>query len=360
MMNTPTADQERGLLLASRFGAQQAWFAQRTGGWCSVGWLTRVAFFMLGLVASMLVASIVGLLHAPQLMSALILIASAEWLIATHRLSNAGIEEALILSGLTALTFSLLDAIGGLHEVAAAVAATMVLALAGLRLRNPLFTTLAVIASTFAIALASDISLWTPSIRLGVSLYCYVVVLLALGFGAREYRRPSHDHMLDWLVVIMPVIGYFWSTQDSLFFAGVDYRYQLSLANLYVVLAPLILAALTLVVGLRRRSHAPLLAFMVCVACVAYELRALSGWSSQTRLIIWGGLTLIIAVSLDKWLATSRRGVTSSQLNNREGPLDLLQLVGVALATPHDQAASPPSMQGEGGQFGGGGASGRY
>jgi len=63
-------------------------------------------------------------------------------------------------------------------------------------------------------------------------------------------------------------------------------------------------------------------------------------------------------VLLDRMLRDHEEGVTSRKLDEPAG-LDLLQLAGAAHITPAP-AATPASVQGQGGDFGGGGASGRF
>jgi len=83
----------------------------------------------------------------------------------------------------------------------------------------------------------------------------------------------------------------------------------------------------------------------------------------ETWLIAWGLMALIAGVTLDRYLRNPRSGLTSASLTRGEGPLDLLQVAGTALlAQRAAPAPSPaePTFHGHGGEFGGGGASGRY
>jgi uncharacterized membrane protein YgcG len=235
-------------------------------------------------------------------------------------------------------------------------------ATAGLRLLNPAFTTLAAVAMSFAVTLVAgaNYSEWHTGVNVLRGVLCFAVAFLALAAGAFHFKRPSHDRMLDWLVLAMPLAGYLWASSGHVASAPVDYLHDHTLVRLVAPLAPLAFGITAFFVAIRRRTHAPLLAFMICIACVAYELRALSGLSLQTRLIVWGSVTLLVTAALERFLRTPRGGITSQKMSDRKGPSSLLQLAGTAALTPHTHPAESPTFQGAGGHAGGGGASGTY
>jgi hypothetical protein len=188
------------------------------------------------------------------------------------------------------------------------------------------------------------------------------IAALALAAGAREFRRPSHDRMLDWMVVALPAFAYTrhatwgWFTAASNAPPGVGGR----LATTTLLLA---LGVVSLTAGLRRRRHGPLLAFLACTACLAVELRRASPWSTETWLILGGLAAIVAGLAIDRLLRQPRNGVTSAKLTDREGPLDLLQTVGAAILAQPGRSEPPlggPGTAGHGGRFGGGGASGSY
>jgi uncharacterized membrane protein YgcG len=167
--------------------------------------------------------------------------------------------------------------------------------------------------------------------------------------------------MLDYLVIAMPLAGFLWVeervppiTLATLRAAGV--------AELATLGVPLAFAGAALAAGLRRRRHAPLLTFLVCVACVGYALRTLTGLALEARLIVWGSVALGITIALDRWLRTPRTGITSAPLSADSKALALVELAGAANLSPAGPAGGPaePSFKGGGGTFGGGGASGNY
>ena len=344
----PTPSEERWLTLARRFrrSARVAAFAEHTGGWRTANLLSRCALFVLGLIAAGMIGVIAGQLgpKGALVTAGLVSIAAAEWLILARRHFWSGIEEALEVAGLTMLAFE-----GWSHTAWSASAgerfACAALAIAGLRLLNPLFTTMAVLA----LALALDVP---PS---AAGLLCFGIALAALVAGGARFRRPSHDSMLDWLVIVMPVAGYLWSASRN---AATDYLHAGAVAWL-VPICPLVFGVIALATGLRRRAHAPIVAFMLCVACAAYELRTLTGLPIEARLILWGCVLLCASIALERYLRVTRGGITSRQMRDEGDSAEILGMAGSAVLTPHSPHAAP-SFEGGCGRFGGGGASGEF
>src|SRR5262249_42050097 len=159
--------------------------------------------FVLGLIAAGMIWIITERLGPTgALMTAgLVSIAVAEWLILSRRHFWSGIEEALEVAGLILLAFECLRHVGWSSESVGARFVCTAFAIAGLRLFNPLFTTLSVLALVIAI----------DAPHLGSGLMCYGIGMVALIAGNHSFRRPTHDLMLDRLVVVMPVAGYLWS-----------------------------------------------------------------------------------------------------------------------------------------------------
>ena len=366
MIARPTPGEERWIAAAARFGVDRAtpWIAQRTGGWSAVGWLTRCALFALGAVAAGLMTAIAGLVHVPGplLLAGLALVAVAEWLVAGRRFFRAGVEEALGAGGLVLISFAIANPVGDAHGIRSCLLLAAALLVAGIRFLNPLFTTLAVAALSLAAqlvvqALMHDAQAHTAA----AACVCFAAALLALAAGAVRFARPAHDRMLDWLVVVMPLAGYLWLADGRLAEGRGGPAPFASVAGTLALLLPAITGALALVVGLRRRSHAPLLAFMGCVACVAYELGDLAGLPLEMRLIAWGGVALVVALALDLHLRTPRAGITSARIGADAESLPRLELVGAgALAAPAPAVPEPAGFKGGGGRFDGGGAGGSF
>ncbi len=367
----PSPGEERWLEVASRLGGAipRDALAESAGGWRSTGPLARAALFVLGFVAAVLLFGILGFgSETTALIAGLLAAGVAEWLTVRKRLHASGIEEGLCVAGFLlvgAWVSMQISAPLGVPEyepvrILLAVAA----GLAGLRLLNPFVTTCAVIAlidwlGSTAVARAIDMSAGA-----GITEFLYGCALagLALALGSRTHERPSYDRMLDWLVVTLPVAAYLpLATWSAVVEAGdVSATPPGHFATTLVLLA---LGVAMLMVGLRRRRHAPLLGFMGCVACLAVELRLATTMAIESWLILCGLIALVAGMVLDRYLRLPRNGVTSAKLTDREGPLELLQTAGAAVlagrAAPEGPAAGPAVTPGEG-RFGGGGASGSY
>lgn len=349
MMPWPTPSEERWLTLARRLrrSPREAPFSEHIGGWRTANLPSRCTFFVLGLIAAGMVGIITEQLEPTGALvtAGLVSIAIAEWLILARRHFWSGIEEALEVAGLTMLAFDWVR--DGSWRPDWFVCAA--LAIAGLRLLNPLFTTLAVLA--FVRALDAP--------PLGSGLVCYGIGIVALIASGYRFRRPSHDLMLDWLVIVMPVAGYLWSASRSSLSVGTDYLHAAPSAWI-VPLCPSVFAVVALGTALWRRAHAPIVAFMLCVACTAYELRRLTGLSLETRLIVWGCVLLVVSIVLDRYLRKPRGGITSRKVRDKDDFVGILGMAGSAVLTPHSPPEAEPSFQGGGGRFGGGGATDRY
>lgn len=353
MMARPTPSEERWIAAARRLArnARTEPFAGRAGGWKSVGPWSHAALFALGLVAALMIGVIGSLAwpHAQAIVTGFVGLAAAEWLIRRRRYFGSGIEEALVLVGWSMLAYECTTRFGQSVHVAAACFA-VALVLAGTRTLNPVFTTLAAITLVFSI----------DAPPMGSALACYGIGLAALSAGARRFSRPSSDALLDYLVVAAPLAGYLWSALHGQFWIATDYRHA-SPSQWLVPACPLAFAAVAVAVGIRRRTHAPLVAAMLCVACCAYELRNLTGLRPETRLIGWGVVLLVASTLLERSLRNARHGLTSRPLRAAASTPSLLELGGSAnLATASADSAPAPSFTGGGGRYGGGGAGGQY
>jgi hypothetical protein len=95
------------------------------------------------------------------------------------------------------------------------------------------------------------------------------------------------------------------------------------------------------------------------LVCVAYSLHELLHWSMHWELIAAGGALLVVSVTLDRRLRHRADGITCAKIEEPSA-LDLLQVAGAVHLTPAPVAAPPAGVQGQGGEFGGGGASGSF
>src|ERR1700751_5140213 len=168
----PTPSEERWLTLARRLrrSPRDAPFSEHTGGWRAANLPSRCTFFVLGLIAAGMIGIITERLgpRGSLVTAGLVSIAAAEWLIVARRHFWSGIEEALKVAGLIMVAFECWSRAGWSESVGARFVCAA-LAIAGLRLLNPLFTTLA--------ALALVLALDAPP--LGSGLVCYGIGLAA-------------------------------------------------------------------------------------------------------------------------------------------------------------------------------------
>ncbi len=367
----PTPDEERWLEVEARLRGSIARGAvgSRAGGWRITGPFARLALFVLGVLAAGLTTAILGLGDEESLLAAgLIAAVTAEWLKVGRRLQASGIEEGLCAAGYLLLGLWLVSKTHGLLGVSGfsgwSLAAVVAGAAAGFRVLNPLLTTLAAVVfldwfGSTPVAHAVDA---TAGEGMAAFVLACAATAAALGIGARDFRRPAHDRMLDWLVVVLPVFGY-WQQASWHVLSVVSGAPGTGTVRLLTATLLLVLAVTSLVVGVRRRRHAPLLAFLACTACLAAELLHATEWPPEFWLVLYGCVALGGAAVVDRYLRRPRAGITSSKLTDREGPLDLLQIVGAAIATqqssPQPSPAEPVASPHEG-RFGGGGASGSF
>jgi len=345
----PKPQQERWLAAGARFKVRNhPWIKQRTGAWSTPSFIARCAFFVLGVVAGGLATAVLELLSrsAALLAAGVTLLVVAEWLMLRKRLFHAGVEEALWTGGLLLLTIHFLPSSG---DRGMSVAVALVLAVAAMRLLNPFLLTPAFAAASIAIELAGGHRLWGEhDVAMAASVFCYGTGAIALLLARIRFSRPSHDHMLGWLMVVMPVCGFLWLATQ-----------QAPAIRVGTGLASGIFALVALIAGIRRRSHAPLLASMAAMGCVAYQLRDLTTLPLKLKLIVWGSAALLAAMGLDRYLRTPRRGITSHQVGEGTAGLDLLQWVGAGALSPKPVPQAAP-FKGGGGTFSGGGADGSY
>jgi hypothetical protein len=361
----PTPAEERWQVLAERYPSLAARVRQAggAGSWKYATLLSRCLFFVLGLFAAGLGYGVIDLVGFPAagLVTGLVLIGVAEGLIRRRRIFASGIEEALWATGAAMIAVELLETWRVVGDAGGVLLVAGALALAGWRLLNPLLTTVAAVLASGSLALALVRGMFEP--MEGAGQACYAAAFLALAAGARRVERPSHDRMLDWLVVALPVVGYAWLTLNRNLPVTVQGLRDGSLLQLLPLSLVVTFALAALATGLRRRTHAPLFAVLASVPLLAWELRGVTGLAPHWQLILWGGLGLGVAIGLERALRRARNGFTSREVGEPDAVLELAQLGSAALTAPSGGSGSPapsPTVEGQGGSFAGGGASGRY
>ena len=367
----PTPAEERWLAVAAELGdaVPRETLAERSGGWRSTGLLARSALFVLGFVAAALLVGILrGGGEVVLLVAGLIAIVAAEWLTAAKRLYASGIEEGLGVAGYLLVGAWIATLLEPRFTVAGASVTVLLLIVAGgaagLRRLNPFVTTCTAIALVSWIGTTVAARAIDGAIGGGLTVLIVggAIAAAALALGTREFRRPSHDRMLDWLVATVPVAAWSqyarWSALDATQVVTSD-----GTGRPVAIVLLLALGAAMLWSGLRRRRQAPLWGFLGCVAGLAVELHGALPLANETWLILCGLVALVAGVALERYLREPRNGLTSAPLTTREGPLDLLQIAGTALLAKRAGPEAPTAestFEGGGGRFGGGGASGSY
>lgn len=349
----PTVSEERWLLLAGRYPALRVAVekAGHGGGWKTTTWLARCLGFVLGVIACGMFAGVLVPFGSPWLVGGLLAMVAAEWLVAQRRVFRSGIEEALYFCGAAAVVVQILIWMDGNSEAFSVALFAAALLLIGWRLLNPLFTTVAAALWSLAIALV-DRQLFDSRLNtLAAAGFCVVLAVAALIAGGREWRRPAHDRMLDGLVILMP-----WCANGWLI---AYYGYRNDRMNFIALAVALAFFVANLATGVKRRAHAPLIGALGNLACAASAAFLLLDWPRHWELIVAGALLLVAAIFLDRRLRDRREGITSRPVEQPAG-LDLAQLAAAAHLSPAPGAAPAEGMQGQGGDFGGGGASGRF
>jgi hypothetical protein len=367
----PTPAEERWLALASRYPSLQARVVAegRTGGWSGSGWPSRLLYALLGIGAAVALHGALLWVPATGVVSGVLMILLAEMLVARRRVLRSGLEDALHACGGAAIVFGL--AAGGPEPAAAALLA-LALSVSGLRMLNAAVTTLAALVASLAVALAMRGSPGLGLAAAPAAFACAAGALLALLAGGRRLLRPSHDRMLDGLVLVLPLAAWGWASLAASRAAalGTEPPGGPGTGALPALLA-LALGTACLATGLRRRSHAALLAALACAAGLAHALRDVLPLPGHLQWIGWGLLLLGLAVMLERALREPRRGFTSQDVGEDLQTLELAQLAaanalprtsGAGPALAAEPAAPDPTsgVEGLGGEFGGGGASGRY
>jgi hypothetical protein len=350
----PTVVEERWLELALRYPALRAVVEKtRQGGpWKTTTWLARCLGFLLGLLATGMFAGMLAPFHSPWLVGGIVMVAVAEWLVAQRRVIHSGVEEAVYLCGAVAIVAQILvwNRSGGHEEVGVALIAAAML-LVGWRLLNPYITTLASATFSLAIAFSSGSFFFGGMREMQAGMFCAALALAALVASGWQWRRPSTDRMLNGLVVVMPWLAYFWLALWSGSALATRTEASLAIVTGFFVLY--------VIVGFWRRSHAPLVGALGLLVCAVWALQHLVIWPLHWQLMVAGAVLFVVALLADRLLRTRLEGVTSRPLG-QTGGFDLLQVAAAAQLAPRPGDAPPAAVQGEGGGFGGGGASGRF
>ena len=295
---------------------------ERSGAWKRKSLLVEIVFFFLTTIA-IGAASIF-----PGVVVLVVCVGVAEWLIQGKHFWRTGIESALWIGGIYSFIFHLPHS--GRPEALLVLAAGA--ALAGFRVRNALFGTLAA-----CLVLAYFEERHWPML-----IFAFAISILALFAQTRARRRPSTDRLWQMLLLVMPVAGYIALIVSNM-------------SETWMVFLPL--SAICAFVGIRWRLRVPLIASAIALTIAAIDAKL--PLALETQLIIGGAIALAVAAAVTRVL---RRRTTGFVLDiPGQSDLEALMIAGgqAILPVPHSTAAAP-QMTPQGGDFGGAGASGNF
>jgi len=331
------AQHERNFFLRARLRSESVWnesmAAQLEVPWRTNSVLAQCAFFLLTCFA---LSTFYGLLHLFEsnregLMTGVAAIVLAEYLMGARRWFFTGVETALWIGGVFALLSELPSS--GKPEAMLVLAAGS--AVAGARVRNPLFGALAAIF----------VMLYFEK-RFDLGVLCALVLALGACLALlRTWRRPTTEALWIAIALIMPIAGRF--------VADEYWRYT-------TILLYAIFGILALSLAIAKRHHALFLAAMISLAIGGADFVEKVLAPEEAKLAAGGALLLAIAFAISRTLRDRTHGLVLTPMPLT--PFDDAAEIGVTLAlqpsapAPEPQAASPA----EGGSFGGAGASGDY
>jgi hypothetical protein len=314
----PTVAEERELAARRRAG-----LAAAAGPWKSYGLFVSLVFFGF---AALGVAAAHALFHEIRLPTAIVGVAAiviAERLIAA-KWFGTGVESALWLGGLFSLIFSL----PGEERPEALLLFAAASALAGWRVRNPLFGALA------AVFVAS---------YLEALVFSLAVAAIACAALLREWRRPSTEWL--WIATLIAMI-------PAAYFCGDPQRFH--------ALIFLAAAVVLLVAGIAMRHHAPFVASAIALVIAGGEWFDDSNIPLERLLGVSGALLLAVAFALSRALRERKTGFVTTPMQLPEAG-EVLEQVSVIAAAPHETGDTPQTGRAQGdGSFGGAGATGEF
>ncbi len=308
--------------------------AQLDVPWRTNGLLAQAAFFLLTCIG---LGAFYGLMHVLDvgregIVAGVAAIVLAEYLIGARRWFFTGVEAALWLGGVFALISELPSS--GKPEAMLVLAAAS--AIAGARVRNPLFGVLAAIFVMLYFEKRFD---------LGV-LCALVIALVACIALLRTWRRPTTEALWIALALVMPIAGRFsadaiWHDTTIAFYA--------------------IFGIIALSLAMARRHHALFLTAIISLAIAGADFaEKLNDAPNEAKLAVGGSLLLLIAFAMSRALRDRTRGLVLTPIELT--PFDDAAEIGATLAlqpsTPTPEVQSAPATGG--GEFGGAGASGDY
>src|SRR6266849_249600 len=309
--------------------------------WRHMSLIVQIVFFVHTIVA---ISALYGFFSLFNLKAGWIVapasIVTGELLIRRARFWRTGVESALWIGGLCAFIFSLPSS----GKVEAILVFAAAFALAGWRVRNALFGT---VATVLVIAYAAAKEWHWLALLLAIAM-----ALIALAALAREWQRPSTEMLWQFLILVMPISGY---VAIAIRISG-RFKSEAGIVAIFVALA-----AIFAMVVVRMRLRVPLMAVVLCIAIAIVEAHDFIPVSVESALIVIGALTLATAAAIMRALRGKETGFVLGVAKDSELQ-DVLSVAPTFLAAevggaPHGGAPQPV---GDGGEFGGAGASGNF
>src|SRR4051812_36368610 len=266
--------------------------SQPATGWKHNGLLLRIVFTVLAAIAVSAAFGFFALLSLPKgILTAILAIGAAEWMIAEHRFFRTGLESSLWLCGTFAFIFGL-PSQGKVEAILVFAAAS---ALSGWRMRNEFFGALAAILVVVYIAAKWE---HTPILAMSVA----ALIAIASAFALRRvWQRPSNERLFAGLVLTMPLTGYL--STIALRLLRPTFVMDLQIAAILAIIAAILLAA-----GIAWRDRVLLISATLSIACAAIEIRELFDYPAERKLIGAGIAIIAVAVVIERALRRKMHG----------------------------------------------------
>lgn len=320
--------------------------------WKHNGLLLRIVFTVLAAIAVSAAFGFFAMLSLPKgILTAMLAIGAAEWLIAEHRFFRTGVESSLWLCG----TFAFIFGLPSQGKVEAILVFAAAAALSGWRMRNAFFGVFAAILVVVYIA-----AKWEHTPILSMTAAALIAIPSAFALR-RVWQRPSNERLFAGLALAMPVTGYLCTIALRVF--KPTFVMNLQVAEILGITAVILLAA-----GIAWRDRVLLISATFSIACAAVELRQLFNYPAEAKLIGAGIAVIAIAVTLERILRRKTHGLVITVVETN--PYDeAMQIGGILTVAPHGSAPAAhahtgpvledsPSATDK--SFGGAGAGGDY
>jgi hypothetical protein len=295
--------------------------------WRTFGVVAQVIFFLLTCGG---MAAFYALFATNGIVTGIVSLAVAEYLIRARRWRRTGVESALWIGAL----FAFISEIPSSGKPEAFLLLAAAAAAAGARVRNPLFG-----------ALAAGLTMHYFEEKWDLGVLCALVLgVAAIALLCRTWRRPSTEWLFVAIVVILPLAGY----------AEADREWRSATIALYAAFG--VIASIAAII---KRHHAFFLAAATGFTIASIELARDLPFALEAKLAIGGAFLLGSSLVVARMLRDRARGfvVTMESLTKAD---DLLEIAVTLSMTPPSAPEAPAGRESGGGDFGGAGASGSY